>query len=115
MRSQIVEERGKKMYAQIFLGIAMIIIGICNLLNLKFVIGKNAKKIISENELISFQKGLALPYFLLGIILITMGLVERENIIKGPVFIGIYIILAAIPLAMALANNKKHSGYYFLW
>lgn len=102
------------MYAQIFLGLAMIIKGICNLLKLKIVISKNAKKMIDENDLSSFQKGLALPYFLLGIIFITMGLIERENIIQRPMYIGIYIILAAIPLAMVLANNKKHSGYYFL-
>ena len=103
------------MIAQIFLGIAMIIFGICHFLRMKFLLGKNAKRIVREESLHSFQKGLALPYFLLGILFITMGLVEKENILQRSLFIAIYILLAVIPSAMFLINNKKHSGSYFLW
>jgi hypothetical protein len=102
------------MYAQLFLGIAMIISGIGHLLSFKLFIGKNAKTLISGESIGSFQKGLALPHFLLGLIFITMGLVEKENSLQLPVFIGIYIILALIPLTLVLRNNKNHSGRYFL-
>ncbi len=43
------------MYVQIFSGIAMIIFGICHLLRLKILLGKDAKIYISEESLSSFQ------------------------------------------------------------
>lgn len=103
------------MFAQILLGITIIIFGICHLSGIKSLLGKNMKTILRGEALRSFQKGLALPLFLLGILFITMGIVERANILARPIFITLYIVLSCIPLAMVLCHNKKHAGRYFLW
>jgi len=102
------------MYAQIFLGIVIIVKGILHWFSTSIVISNKVKQIISEHQLKKFQKGVALPHFLLGILFIAMGIVERMKILETPIFIAIYIILGAIPIGMTLINNKKYSGYYLL-
>ena len=57
---------------------------------------------------------MALPHFLLGILFISMGIIEKMSILQSPIFIAIYIILGVTPLGMILVNNKKHSGNYWL-
>lgn len=102
------------MYGQIFLGLASIINGILHSINSNIVISSKVKQVISEHQMKEYQRRVALSHFLLGILFITMGIVENMKIIQTPLFIAIYIILAAIPLGMVLINNKKYSGYYFL-
>ena len=102
------------MYTQIILGSAFIIIGIGHLLNVNIFLGKKAKAFINSNNLKYYQKGLALPYTLLGVLLITMGIVERMNVLETFIYIALYVVLAVIPLTMVLLNNKKYSGSYFI-
>ncbi|OIJ08166.1 hypothetical protein BKP35_18060 [Anaerobacillus arseniciselenatis] len=101
------------MFAQLFLGIAMIIIGVCHLLNKRLFLHKNIESFVSDVR--SFQKGAALSYFLLGILFMVMGIVEKKAIFETSTFIMVYIILAIIPLTIALVNNKKHGGKYWFW
>jgi uncharacterized membrane protein HdeD (DUF308 family) len=103
---------GKGMYAQIFLGIWMLVNGVCHFFEFKFLLRKSVMDILSEDELASFQKGLVFPQILLGATFIIMGIVENKGILSLPVFLGIYIILGAVSITMILINNKKHSGYY---
>ncbi|KAB8135704.1 hypothetical protein F9U64_10520 [Gracilibacillus oryzae] len=100
------------MFAQLFLGIAMIVHGTCHLLDKRIFLRKNIESYVSDVR--SYQKGAALSAFLLGFLFIVMGLVEKLANIPTTTFIIIYIILAAIPLTIAIVNNKKHSGYYWL-
>ena len=102
------------MYTQIILGIAFIIIGIGHLFNVNMFLGKKAKAFINANNINYYQKGLSLPYTLLGVLLITMGIVERINVLETFIYIGLYVVLAVIPLGMVLLNNKKYSGRYFI-
>ncbi|MEK3910069.1 hypothetical protein [Paenibacillus sp. FSL H7-0331] len=101
------------MYAQIFLGIWMLVNAGFHFFKLKFFLRKSVISILSEDELASYQKGSVLPYILLGILIIVMGIIEGKELLSTPVFIGVYIILASIPFALLFRNNKKHSGYYF--
>lgn len=102
------------MFAQLFLGIAMIAMGVCHWFGSTFFLGRRAKNTIRGQDLRAYQKGLALPYVLFGVVFIAMGFVERGNFLPTPVFIGLYLVLGGIPLALLLANNKKHTGGYFV-
>ncbi|MFC5986376.1 hypothetical protein ACFPXP_08010 [Marinicrinis lubricantis] len=102
------------MFAQIFLGIWMLVRGLCHLFKLNFLLRKSVMHTLSEEELASFHRGLVLPYILLGMTFIIMGIVESKDILSMPLFLAIYIILGAVSLTLILINNKKHSGYY-IW
>ncbi|MGO1470367.1 MAG: hypothetical protein ACTHW2_10135 [Tissierella sp.] len=102
------------MFAQILLGIFMIIIGVFHLMNSKLFLGNRAKRNIKTKKIKSFQKGMVLPHFLLGMLFISMGIVEKMFDMQRLSFIGLYVVLGAIPLGMILINNKKHSGSYWL-
>ena len=102
------------MYFQIFLGVWMLINAVLNLLKVKIFLKKSIRSTLSEAELSSYQRGVVLPFTLLGILFITMGIIENRNLVSTSVFIVIYIILASIPLTLIFRNNKKHLGYY-LW
>ncbi len=102
------------MYAQIFLGLAIIIKGILHWINSSIVISSKVKQVISEHHMKEYQHRVALSHFILGILFISMAILESMKILQTPLFIAIYILLAAIPLGMVLFNNKKYSGYYFL-
>lgn len=102
------------MFAQIILGIAMIVKGILHWINSKVVITNRIISNISGDQIGKFQKEAALPHFLLGMLLISMGIIEEINILQTPLFIAIYIILGIIPLGMSLINNKKFSDSYWL-
>ena len=101
------------MFAQIFLGISMIIKGFSYLLNKRLFIRKDIENFVSDVR--SYQKGAALSYFLLGLLFIIMGIVEKKAIFETSTFVIIYISLAIIPLTISLLNNKKHSGRYWFW
>lgn len=102
------------MFAQIFLGILTIVRGVLHWVNSKVVVNDRVISNISEDQIRKFQKGVALPHFLLGILFISMGIIEKMNIFQTPIFIAIYIILGIIPLGMILINNKRFSGNYWL-
>ena len=104
---------GERLYAQIFLGVWMLINAVLNLFQVKIFLKKSAISILSKEELASYQRGFVLPYTLLGILFIVMGNIESKDLLSTPVFIVVYVILASIPIAMVFRNNKKHSGYYF--
>ena len=89
----------------------MIIKGFSHLFNKRLFLRKN----IVISDVRSYQKGEALSYFLLGILFIGMGIVEKKAIFETSTFVMIYIILAIIPLTITLLNNKKHTGKYWLW
>lgn len=99
---------------QVFLGIWMIIIGMSHLMKKEAFLREDIKRLISEEKFHSYQKGLALNYLLMGMIFISMWIVERQNIFQQSVFLRLYIVLGAMIVIMMLVNNKKHSGYYWL-
>lgn len=88
----------------------MILIGILNWANLDFIINKKAKQDLGEHKIKAFQKALGLPFFLLGILFIAMGIIEKMNVFKTSIFMTIYIALSIIPLGMMLLNKKKYFG-----
>jgi len=98
------------MFAQLFLGIGMLIIGCCHLMKLDVFLSRALTRYIRAKDLDSFQRRLVLPHFLFGILFIAMGFVEKANVLQTPVFAGIYVILGAVPLTMILYNNKKYAG-----
>ncbi|WP_407268570.1 hypothetical protein [Radiobacillus sp. PE A8.2] len=100
------------MFAQIFLGIFMIIMGISHLLNKRLFLQKNIENLVSDVR--SYQKGAALSCCLSGILFITMGIIEKKAIFETSTFVITYIFLAIIPLTIAILNNKKHSGKYLV-
>lgn len=101
------------MFAQIFFGITMIITGVSHLLNKRLFLRKNIESFVSDVR--SYQKGAGLSYFLLGLLFVIMGIVEKKAIFETPTFAMLYIILAIIPLTILLLNNKKHAGRYCLY
>lgn len=102
------------MYAQIFLGIAMIVVAIINKANLDIILNKKMKREISKNELKAYQKSLALPFFLLGIFFISMGIVEEMEILESTLFVTLYLVVTIVLLGIIAKNNKKHLGKYRL-
>jgi len=99
--------------AQIFIGVCMFINAILHFFQVKIFLKKSEISIFSEEELASYQRGFVLPYTLLGILIIAMGIIESKDVLSTPVFIVVYVLLAAVPVALLFRNNKKHSGYYF--
>ncbi|MDV2582791.1 hypothetical protein [Alkalibacillus haloalkaliphilus] len=93
------------MFAQLFLGLFMLIKGDSHLLNKRLFLHKKIDTFVSDVR--SWQKGAALSSCLLGILIITMGIVERNAILETSTFVNLYFILAIIPLTIALLNNKK--------
>jgi len=100
------------MFAQIFLGIWMLICGGCHYLKLDFLLRNSIKDALDKNQLASFQRGLVFPYLLLGVTFIMMGIVESKGIIPLPMFLAIYITLGAVSLIIIIRNNKKYLGRY---
>lgn len=90
----------------------MIIIGISVLLKSDFMIRRKLLEELGEHRKRSYLKGLVLPYLLLGLLFISMGILEEMNVLKTPVFIALYFTLSAPLLGMLLRNNKKHLGRY---
>lgn len=103
------------MYAQICLGIVFIGMGICHSFKVKIFLRKRLVEELGKNLIEKYQKGLIFPYLMLGIIFITMAIIETLNVLQTPVFIGMYIILAVIPFWMILMNNKKYTDSYTSW
>ncbi|MFS0724973.1 hypothetical protein [Paenibacillus sp. 1P07SE] len=101
------------MYAQIFLGVWMLAIGVGHLFSAPFMIRQSYRERFSKEELASYQRGLVLPQFILGVTFISMGIVESKDLLSLPVFLGIYLLIVSFALGMILINNKKHTGYYF--
>lgn len=97
-----------------FIGILMIIIGICHLMKRDLFFAKNTRSLIGEEKFKSYQKGLVFPYLLLGTIMICMGIVEETINIQTSLFVTIYLTLAVIPLILILINNKKYTNRYVL-
>lgn len=91
----------------------MILIGIINWANFDFIISKKAKQNIGEHKIKHFQKASVLPFFLLGILFIAMGVIEEMNVFETPIFLTIYIALSIIPLGIMLINKKKYLGSYW--
>ncbi|ETT44242.1 hypothetical protein BK147_05450 [Paenibacillus sp. FSL R7-0337] len=100
--------------AQIFLGIWMLTQAACHFFGLDVFLRQYVRDSLSKEERASFQRGMVLPYLILGMTFIGMGIVERKGFLSMPVFLGLYIILCAASLAGVLRNNKKHLGHY-MW
>lgn len=90
----------------------MIIGGILIWSKFDFMIREKVREELGEHQIRSFKKGLALPFILLGLLFITMGILEEMHVLKTPVFITLYMTLSAAFLGMMLRNNKKHLGRY---
>ncbi|MEK3792518.1 hypothetical protein MKX42_12395 [Paenibacillus sp. FSL R7-0204] len=100
------------MIAQFFLGIWMLTQAACHFFGFDVFLRQSVRDSLSKDERASFQRGMVLPYLILGMTFIGMGIVERKGSLSMPVFLGLYIILCAASLAGILRNNKKHLGYY---
>jgi len=84
----------------------MIIKGVFHWMNSNIINNENQN--MSEQKIEKTQKRIALVHFLLGVLLISIGIIEKMNILQTPIFIAIYIILVVIPLVMIiirLLNN----------
>lgn len=101
------------MYAQLFLGLNMIILGFCHLFNVKFFIRKDIETFVDKDKIKAYQRWGSVPYFLIGVIILIMREVERQEIFQTPVYVGIYILLALIPISIRLFINKKFAGSYW--
>lgn len=100
------------MYAQLFLGVAMLLTGFGHWRGKSFLIRNSLRDDLSGEALRSFQKSLALPYTCLGILFIVMGLVEKQGGLQGPAFVVVYIVLGFVPILWIIRNYKKHLGRY---
>lgn len=99
----------------IFLGVFMMFIGISHLKKKDYFIDGNTRDFIGEEKLQSYQKGLVFPYFLLGTIMICMGIIENTLNIPVPLFLTIFITLGLIPIILVFINNKKITNRYIIW
>lgn len=86
----------------------MILVGIINWANLDFIISKKVKLDVGKHKIKLFQKASVIPFFLFGIIFISMGIIEKMNIFETFIFVIIYITLLSIPLLMMIFNKKKY-------
>lgn len=101
------------MYAQLFLGIAMLLTGLGHWRGKSFLIRSSIRDVLDGEALRAYQRSLALPYTCLGILFIVMGLAEKQGGLQGPLFVTVYIVLALVPILWAIRNNKKHLGRYW--
>lgn len=92
----------------------MIILAISHLLKSGRFLSNKVKAMLNDNEIELFQKGLVIPCFLMGVIFISMGIIEHKSFLNTDVFIGGYIALGVMPLILLLVNNKRHLGHYFV-
>lgn len=100
------------MFAQIFLGIWMLVCGLFHFLKLDFFLRNAIRVALDKDELASFQRGMVFPFLLLGVTFIVMGIVESKGILPMPIFLAIYITLGAVSLMIIFRNNKKYLGRY---
>jgi hypothetical protein len=101
------------MYAQFFLGIAMLVMASGHWRGKASLIRSGIREVLDGETLRSYQRSLALQYTCLGILFIVMGLVEKQAVLRGPRFVALYIVLALVPILWAIRNNKKHLGRYW--
>ncbi len=101
------------MYAQLFLGIAMLVMAFGHWRGKAFLVRSSIREVLHGDALRSFQKSLVLPYTYLGVLFIVMGLAEKQAVLRGPLFVGLYIVLALVPILWVLRINKKHLGRYW--
>ncbi len=102
------------MITQIITGLMFIIIGISNLLNLGVLPKKQMKilkEILDEEQMKKYRRSLSIPFFLLGILCIIMGIIESLSILNPILYIGIYVILAILFIIMLIKINIKYTGY----
>ena len=100
------------MFAQVFLGIWMLVCGGCHYFKLDFLLRSSTKAALGKDKMASFQRGLVFPFILLGVTFITMGVVERKEIIPLPMFLAIYITSGAVSLIFIIKNNKRYLGRF---
>ncbi len=101
------------MYAQLFLGIAMLVMALGHWRGKVSLLRSGIREALDGEARRSYQRSLALPYTCLGILFIVMGLVEKQAVLQGSRFVALYIVLAFVPILWALRNNKKHLGRYW--
>lgn len=100
------------MLIQMVIGILMIVYGTFILVKYDKIISKRVRREVGEEKSLSFRNGLAIPLFLLGVLVITMGILEKQNILDKTVYLVLYPCLVIVPFFLLLHNNKKHLGRY---
>ena len=93
----------------------MLIIGFSHLRKKDYFLPEKTKDLLSEAKFQSYQKGLILPYFFTGTLMICMAIVERSDFLQTSTFIILYTILGSIPIIMLIVNNKINTGRYWFW
>lgn len=80
------------MYAQLFLGIAMLVMASGHWRGKASLIRSGIREVLQGDALRSYQRSLALPYTCLGILFIVMGLVggKTRGITRSGVYYGVY-------------------------
>ena len=86
----------------------------CHFFGLNVFLRQSVMNKLNKEERASFQRGMVLPYLILGMTFVGMGIVERKGFLSMPLFLGLYIMLCAASLAGILRNNKKYLGHY-MW
>ena len=93
----------------------MLVIGIAHFKKSDLFLAKNIRTLVAEENFQAYQKGLVFPYLLLGILMICMGIVEKNIPIQTSHFVSTYLILAMIPITLLLFINKKYTNQYIPW
>jgi len=95
-------------YGTITFGSLLIIISVCQFFftNFKLFIWKNMRKILSERERVKYQKAMAAPIALFGVIVLISSLFFYELAEIGYV-IGLFVVVILV-----MSINKHHLGYF---
>ena len=98
----------------IVLGILIIIFAVLEYLfhpKSKFFILKRIIEYLDESERIKYQKAIAVPGVLFGVVIIVLGLFFIDNDIFSSIYWGSYVVW----LISTLIINKIYLDYFFVW
>lgn len=82
--------------------------------NSKFF-SNTVSKHLPEDLIAPYRKSISIVYFLFGIILPCMGMIEHYQILQGNTFLSVYVALCLVPFSFILFSNKKYLGTMFPW
>lgn len=102
------------MITQIMFGTSMVVIGLFHLLNINLFFKKQLMSLenrLDKKKIKLYRKVLSIPYFLIGILIITMAYIEKLGILSVGVYLGLYIPLAALCIYLIIYINKKYTEY----
>jgi len=104
------------MYAQLFLGLFWIILGIVTYFKRKpgLLLSATVTPNIFEKDLPSYLKKSGKVQFCFGVFVIIMGQIEYRMNPEFWIFITSYIVVGSVCISIKAHLNKKYSGKYIL-